>query len=77
MNKELLQRGLHRLVIVVSIIVALGAAAYAGMIPFDEITTDKICLEIQKAENGDEARLSKSAPILDDHGAGRIQMMRF
>ena len=24
---------------------------------FDEITTDKIRLEIQKAENGDEARL--------------------
>lgn len=32
MNKERLERGLHRLVIVVSIIVALVAAAYAGTI---------------------------------------------
>jgi hypothetical protein len=32
MNKKQLQRGLHRLVIVVSIIVALVAAAYAGTI---------------------------------------------
>ena len=32
MNKEQLQRGLHRLVFVVSIIVVLVAAAYAGTI---------------------------------------------